>query len=201
MFWSYSYPATDDARLLILFLRLCCRLPMPRLRVIWSCARPTRTSCLNTASPWAWRTTQQPTALVCCWPAEYVWTCLCILVLFVPEPSGIHVDPQCRLTMVPSMKLNNCPQKKEAWLHEQTCRKQNLSAADPNVDLQSQTCFQFCVLSCWTSLAWTKCTKARWRWRVTSSMWRASTVSQALSPATWMLGSREPPQATRCSGP
>lgn len=59
----------------------------------------------------------------------------------------------------------------------------------------------FSVHSSWTSLAWIRCTKARLRWQVTSSTWRALMVSQALSPATWMLGLLEPPQATRCSVP
>lgn len=63
--------------------------------------------------------------------------------------------------------------------------------------LQMSLCFR----SSWTSLAWTKCTRASRRWRATSSTWRASTASLALSPATWTPALPEPPQATRCLVP
>ena len=62
-------------------------------------------------------------------------------------------------------------------------------------------CGHFSFPSSWTSSAWIRCTKARSRWRAMSSTWRALMVSQALSPATWMLDLLEPPQATRCSVP
>lgn len=55
--------------------------------------------------------------------------------------------------------------------------------------------------SCWTNLALTRCTRARWRSLGMSLMWRALMGSQELSPATWMQAWPEPPLATRCSVP
>lgn len=60
-------------------VRLPRRSPMPRSRATWSCARPTRTSCPSTGSPWGWPTTLQPTALGCCWPVGYAHSPLYIL--------------------------------------------------------------------------------------------------------------------------
>lgn len=72
----------------------------------------------------------------------------------------------------------------EVYLHDVCCAKWWLIAVP-------------CGLSCCTSLDWTRCTRARWRWRERNSMWRALTVSPVPSRVTWMQVWPEPPQGTR----
>lgn len=84
------------------------------------------------------------------------------------------------------------------WWQFKSCLNDMFLAVKSHETYWNVKYFWFCDFSCWTSLAWIRCMKARLRWLVTNSMWRALMVSQVLSPAIWMLGLQEPPQATRC---